>query len=69
MAGYDKQLGERNFSALNEALKDLIVKREEDRVLINNLKSELMRFRVQLDTMNQTLNVYKAMSMGNGATV
>lgn len=68
MAGYDKDLGERNFRALNDAIKDLIKHREDDKMTIDKLKTDMMNMKVQMDMINQTLNVYKAMSMGNGST-
>ena len=66
---YSKNLGERNFAALNNALKDVIQKREDDKLVIDKLQKDIAMLTVKLDTMNQTLNVYKAMSMGTGASV
>ena len=68
MEYYSKELGQKNFQALSQGLKDLRSQLSQEQKDKENLKQQLAIMQQQVDIMSSRLNVVFAKSMGNGVT-
>lgn len=66
---YSKNLGDRNFKAVQEALNALNERLRQSEETVNSLRQEINRVKVELAETKQQLHTATALAYNGGSTV